>query len=213
MIIENIIIFAFIAALCSCDVTAFGQFMFCRPIFCAPLIGFLMGNITIGLWIGMIVEMIWTNTLPLGVAIPLDVSSIGILSTFWACKYFPGSQEAAIFGLAAAIPFAYFYKEIDIVGRTMNIKIMYWVETGVRDGKEWRINCGIIFGLFLFLARAFLFYLAAMIVGGWIYAGIYFQFPFFILDGFRKAWYMLPIFGFATVFHGYRNLKNPFKTR
>ncbi|GMO66967.1 MAG: hypothetical protein Nk1A_4790 [Endomicrobiia bacterium] len=55
---ENTVFLAFISALCSADVIAIGQFMICRPIFCAPLLGFFMGDISAGLWIGMIVEMI-----------------------------------------------------------------------------------------------------------------------------------------------------------
>jgi PTS system mannose-specific IIC component len=205
MIIENVIALSFIAALCSCDVTAFGQFMICRPIFCGPAFGFLMGDISAGLWIGMISEMIWTNALPLGVAIPLDVSAATILPVVWVCKYFTGSQEAAICGLILSVPFAYFYKEIDIFGRTYNVKIMHWIEKGLQNGKEWRINSGIIIGLLFFIARAFLFYIAAIIVGGWIYAGVYLQIPAFILEAFRKAWYLLPVFGFGIAAYNFRS--------
>ena len=78
---ENVIFLAFIAALCTVDIIVFGQFMICRPIFCASLIGFFMDDIGTALWIGMIVEMIWINTIPMGVAVPIDISSISILST------------------------------------------------------------------------------------------------------------------------------------
>ena len=204
---QNIIFIAFVGGLCSADITAFGQFMICRPIFCAPVIGFLMGDVSAGLWIGMIVEMLWINAIPLGVSIPIDISLIGILSTFWVCKYFLGFQEAAILGIILAVPFAYLYREIDISGRNFNTKIMRWIEKGIENRKYWRINAGIFTGLFLFVLRAFLFYIFAMIIGGWIYSNIYLQLPGFVLLGFRKAWYLMPIAGFGVVIYNFKSVR------
>jgi PTS system mannose-specific IIC component len=213
MIIESTIILAFIAALCSTDITAFGQFMICRPIFCAPLFGYLMGDITTGLWIGMIVEMVWINAIPMGAAVPIDIASISINATFWACKYYPGIQEAAICALIFSIPFAYFYKEIDIGGRNRNIGLMRWVERGIHEDKAWRINAGIFFGLFLFVLRAFIFYLIVMFLGGVIFQLIYLQMPVFVIAGFKKAWYLLPVLGFGAVLYNFKNIRIPFIKR
>lgn len=213
MIIESTIILALIAALCSLDITAFGQFMICRPIFCAPLFGYLMGDISTGLWIGMIVEMVWINAIPMGAAVPIDIASISINATFWACKYYPGIQEAAICALMFSIPFAYFYKEIDINGRNRNIGLMRWVEKGVQAGKEWRINAGIFLSLFLFLLRAFAFYLIVMLLGGVIFQLLYLQMPGFVVAGFKKAWYLLPILGFGAVLYNFKNIRIPFIKR
>jgi mannose/fructose/N-acetylgalactosamine-specific phosphotransferase system component IIC len=207
---ENVIFLAFIAALCTVDIIGFGQFMICRPIFCAPLVGFLMGDIDTALWIGMIAETIWINIIPMGVAVPIDISSISILSTFWVCRYFMSLHEAAIWGLILAVPFAHLYRWIDVWGRNFNIRIMHWVEKGIQNGKAGRINLGIASGLFLFVSRAFLFYVFAMIIGGWIYANTYLQFPESVLDGFKKAWYLLPVSGFGMVIHNFRNIKTPF---
>jgi len=213
MIIENVFILALIASVCALDVTAFGQFMICRPIFCAPLFGYLAGDIYTGLWIGMIVELVWINVVPLGVAVPIDITSIGVLSTFWACKFFQGSQSAAIWGLFVAVPFAYFYRELDVLGRSLNIKIMHWVEKGIKDGKEARINYGIFLSLFLFLARIYLFYAAVMIVGGWLFQGIYLQFPAVLAAGFKKAWYLLPVLGLGCALYNFKNVRLPIARR
>ncbi|MDR1696436.1 MAG: PTS sugar transporter subunit IIC [Endomicrobium sp.] len=210
MIIENVFVLAFIAAWCGADVTAFGQFMIYRPIFCAPLIGFLTGDINSGLWIGMIAEMVWINAVPLGVAVPIDLSLISILSTYWTNKYFPGSHEAAVWGMLLAVPFAYLYKEIDVAGRNFNIKIMRWVENGIANNKEYRINAGIFLGLFLFVLRLFVFYLLAMVFVGMIYQIIYLQFPAVISDGLRRAWYVLPVLGFGAVLYNFRSVRIPF---
>jgi mannose/fructose/N-acetylgalactosamine-specific phosphotransferase system component IIC len=207
--IENIFILALIASVCALDVTAFGQFMLCRPIFCAPLFGYLMGDINTGLWMGMIVELVWINSLPLGVAVPVDVVSISVLSVFWVCKFFPGSQSAGVWSIFFAVPFAYFYRELDVLGRNFNIRIMHWVENGVKNGKESRISYGIFLGIIIFLTRIYLFYIVVMIVGGWLFQGIYLQFPAIVAAGFKKAWYLLPICGLGAALYNFRNVRLP----
>ncbi|MDR1418091.1 MAG: PTS sugar transporter subunit IIC [Endomicrobium sp.] len=197
--IESIFFYALIGTLCSMDITAFGQFMICRPIFCAPIVGYFMGDINTGFWIGMIVELLWVNAIPMGVIVPVDVSLISILATFWVCKYFFGLQEAAVFALVLSVPFAYFYRDMDISGRNFNTQIMHFVEKAIKSQKYWQIYAGIFLGLFLFAARLFLFYLFAMYVGGLIYSGLYLQLSGFILLGLRNAWYLLPIVGFVLV--------------
>lgn len=197
----NIFLVSFIGALCSADITAFGQFMIYRPIFCAPIIGFFSGDAITGLCIGIISELFWIKTIPMGVAVIIDVSMIGILSTFWACTYFPGFKDAAILSILLAIPFAYLYRWIDILGRKLNVKIMYWVEGGIKDVKNWRIEIGIWSGLFLFLLRAFLFYLFAIAVGGKLLCDIYAGLPKYILDGLAKAWYLFPVAGFGVAYN------------
>lgn len=207
----NTVFLAFISTLCSADVITMGQFMICRPIFCTPLLGFFMGDVGTGLWIGMIVEMIWINTVPIGIAVPIDVSILGILSTFWMCKYFTGLHEAAIWGLVLAVPFAYLYRLVDIFGRDFNTKLMHWVERRVQNGEYRYINIGVFVGLFFFIVKTFLFYVFSMIVGGWIYRFIYLELPTFVLKGFQKAWYLLPMCGFGMVTCNFRKIKNLFK--
>ncbi|MDR3330805.1 MAG: PTS sugar transporter subunit IIC [Endomicrobium sp.] len=204
---ENIVFFAFMGALCSTDITAFGQFMLCRPIFCAPMVGFFMGNISVGLWLGMIAEIFWINAIPIGLVAPIDTSLIGILSTFWVCKYFTNLKQAAVFGLLLAVPFAYLYREIDIFGRNFNIKIMHLAEGGIQNGKYWMIIASVFAGLLFFITRAFLFYIFAMTVGSLIYTSIYIHFPKFVLLGFAKAWYLLPVAGFGVAIYNF-NFKN-----
>jgi PTS system mannose-specific IIC component len=213
IITDNVILLALIAALCALDANAFGQFMICRPIFCAPLIGFLMGDIDTSLWVGMIAEMLWINSISMGVAVPIDVSVVGILPVFWGCKYFMDSPTAAIWGLVLAIPFAYIYRKIDISGRYFNIKIMHWIENGIRNGEYNRIDIGVAASLGFLVIKAFLFYVFAMVIGGWIYKNLYLQLPWFVLLGLRKSWYLLPIAGFGTAIYNFKSIKISFFRR
>jgi PTS system mannose-specific IIC component len=126
---------------------------------------------------------------------------IGILSTFWACMYFPGFKDAAILSVLLAIPFVYLYRWIDILGRKFNVKIMHWVEGGIKYAKNWCIEIGIWSGLLFPPLRAFLFYLFAIAIENKLLCDTYAGLPKYILSGLTKAWYLFPVAGFGMVYN------------
>jgi mannose/fructose/N-acetylgalactosamine-specific phosphotransferase system component IIC len=209
MIIENVFLLALIAAILTADMTSFGQFMLCRPIFAAPIFGYLTGDITTGLWLGMIIEMVWINAVPLGASIPPDICAISVLSVYWANANFTGLSSAAMWALAFAVPFGYLCRDIDIAGRKINTKIMHWVERGIEMGIYTRVNKAIAAGLFLFVFRFFLFYVVIMSIGGKIYSLLYLLMPVFVLDGFTKAWFILPLLGLSCAVYSFASMKIP----
>ncbi len=210
---EQLIVFSFIGAILSADITMFGQFMISRPIFCGPLFGYLLGDIHTGLWLGMIVEMMWINEIPMGVAVPVDLTVMTSTATIWACYFFKGSQEAAILALAFAIPFAYLYKEVDLIGRYLNTNIMHWVEKGINEGKEYRISLGIYAGLIFFIIRAAIMYFIIIVIGGLLFRQLFSYMPIHLFVAFKRAWYYLPVFGFGAVLYNFKTIKIPFINR
>ncbi len=209
MSIGTLIILSILAAACSCDITMFGQFMISRPIFVGALFGYILGDTYLGLWIGMIIEMLWINELPMGTAVPVDLTMMTVLSVVWTLMSFKGDSAAAIFALAIAIPFSYLYREIDIAGRLFNTKIMHWVEAGIETGKEYRISLAIFYGIALFFLRASVCYFVFFIVGNLIYKQIYVFLPIEVLFCLKKAWFYLPICGFGVVLYNFKSIRLP----
>ena len=207
---DNLVIFSIIGAILSADITMFGQFMISRPIFCGALFGYILGDVYTGLWLGMIIEMMWVNAIPMGVSVPVDLTMITSLGVIWSCTFFKGSQEAAIFSLTISIPFAYLYKEVDLKGRLFNTKIMHWIEKGIEDGKEQRISNGIYLGLFLFLIRTSIMYGLFIFIGGILYKEMFSFLPLQVIIALKKAWFYLPVFGFGAILYNFRNINIPF---
>ena len=135
------------------------------------------------------------------------ITSLGVI---WSCTFFKGNQEAAIFSLAIAIPFAYLYKEVDLAGRLFNTKIMHWVEKGIEEGKEHRISNGIYLGLILFLVRTSVMYGLFLFVGGILYKEMFSFLPLQVIIALKKAWFYLPVFGFGAILYNFRNINIPF---
>lgn len=200
---------AALAAVISLDITAFGQFMISRPIVVAPLFGYLAGDIKTGLWVGMLVELVWVNAIPMGAAIPQDIMSVAILSTLWGLKTFGGQRSAMVLALVLAVPAGILYKHIDILFRYYNVRVVHWVEEGVAAGKESRIRHGIYIGLLLSLLKAFMFYMVFIVVGQWLMLRLFYQLPPRVIEGLEFAWRLLPFVGFGSLIITFRYNKFP----
>ena len=206
---SEIILISLLAGILSLDITAFGQFMISRPIVSASLVGYMLGNVYAGLWIGMTVELIWIAALPMGASIPLDITAVSILAVACGLKVQPFDKAAIILALALALGAAVLFKKADIFVRYLNVKIMRWIEVGVNEGKENRIRIGICTGLLLFFLKAFVLYLVLIYPGQEIVKFVYSNLNEKILTGLRTAWLLLPVLGMGFMLVSFRNGKFP----
>jgi len=79
--ILTIIATALIGGLVGLDRTAVGQFMISQPIVAAPLIGWILGDVTAGLVIGASLELIWVLDMPIGSFVPANSTISSISAT------------------------------------------------------------------------------------------------------------------------------------
>ena len=207
----EIIWLSFLAAVFSLDVTAFGQSMISRPIVCAPILGYLLGDVQTGFWVGVITELLWITALPMGTSVPIDTTVVAILATIWGIGYLNVEKSSVILALSLALPAGILFKYFDIKLRYLNSKIASWVEAGVKDGKEYRISTGVYIGLGLFFVKAFLFYVILIYPGNLILSFVFDNLPARVHMGLGVAWYILPVVGFGIVFVNFGFGKNLFR--
>jgi mannose/fructose/N-acetylgalactosamine-specific phosphotransferase system component IIC len=62
------------------DKWAFGEFGISQPIVSCPLIGLLLGGFNTGLFLGVALQLVWIEALPLGSEKPLDYQAAGVVS-------------------------------------------------------------------------------------------------------------------------------------
>ncbi|HMB14843.1 MAG TPA: PTS sugar transporter subunit IIC, partial [Pelovirga sp.] len=70
-----------VALVCGLDRVAILQILISRPIVAAPLAGLLLGEPTIGLQIGVMVELLWLARLPVGASVPPDDTQVAVAAT------------------------------------------------------------------------------------------------------------------------------------
>ncbi|MEA2108837.1 MAG: PTS sugar transporter subunit IIC [Pseudomonadota bacterium] len=153
-----------VGALLNLDRTAWGQLMISRPVVTAPIIGLACGNAAVGLLVGVLIELLWINELPVGTAIPSDDTlfaavASGVITTIVTSQNVsnPVNIGSLIFlVLATMIPLASQGKKIDIMVRKYNEKILTEMETRLLVGNPEQAVSLHLKGLIHFLICNFL---------------------------------------------------------
>lgn len=197
-----------VAILCGLDRTAAGQFMVCRPIVAAPLTGWLLGDVTIGLQIGAMLELLWLGRLPVGAAIPPDDSQVAVGCTFLAIISHGETglppQAVAVASLLVCLPFGKAGQLFDRLARLANARLL--------NKAELALDCGRIDGLERFHLWGLLhFSVASLATLAVVVGGGMFCLPLFLkyLNGplvVAAPWiYLLfPLVGIGSLFSGLR---------
>jgi mannose/fructose/N-acetylgalactosamine-specific phosphotransferase system component IIC len=158
------------AALICFDFTAFGPFMISQPLVCGPLFGWLMGQVSVGIIIGGIVQLLWMDLSPVGVGIPYDATATTLLAVYWATLQPHSALSQVILALAMAVPMGFVFRWLDQRARRINTRLMHQVEAfsddklpvglwlGILGGISWSwiryfVTYGVLFGLGEFLWR------------------------------------------------------------
>ncbi|MBD3271345.1 MAG: hypothetical protein GF384_02255 [Elusimicrobia bacterium] len=199
---EEFLILALIGGLISLDVTVLGQWMVSRPLVSGVIIGTLLGDTWAGFKVGVIIELVWVNVIPVGVAIPLDVSVVSILASSWFLIANRVSMAALVLGITFAIPAGMLFKMIDVEMRRRNVFMIHHVDTWVKNGKENRIPLLIYVGIILTFLRSFVFLYGMLYVGWLIIAYLIGVLPTSLLQGLRFASEVLPLLGIVIALHG-----------
>lgn len=146
---------AFIGSLLCLDVAAVGQFMFSRPVVAGSLIGWLLGNIEIGLLTGILVELLWINVIPIGASIPPDATIVTILTAYWV---FPFDRASDVgMALSLAIPAGIAFKKSDLA---MRKRFALWnrkIEEKISSKKDPGFLSVIFCSILLTFLKSFLF--------------------------------------------------------
>lgn len=70
----------FLSGLVALDTTAVGQILLSQPLFSCPLLGFCLGDLQTGVYIGLLMELLWLKLVPIGGAIFYE-GNIGSFTT------------------------------------------------------------------------------------------------------------------------------------
>lgn len=201
----EILIVAVIGALLNLDVTAVGRIMVSRPIIVAPVIGYILGDFNSGLWMGLIIELLWIGAIPMGAAIPYDTTILSVIAVYWGIRAMPGYTGTMVLAIAVAIPAMILHKRIELSLRYLNIGISHWVEKGIMDGKEERISYAVFLGVALYYLQSLFFYLAVLYPGRLLVSFVYSQLPFKAVQALDVSLWLLPLAGIGILLVSFHN--------
>lgn len=140
------------------DGLAYGQFMLSRPIVVAPCLGWMLGDVSTGLTIGALLELISAHYLPIGSTVSPDFSLAAILTTASSLLAFKETKSMPFmpWALLLSFIFALISMRVEIYLRQINIGLAHRADVLVRKHlfpEAWRLN---LLGLGFFALRGFL---------------------------------------------------------
>lgn len=181
-----------------------GTPMVIRPIVVSPLVGFALGNLQDGLFIGATLELVFMGAIQIGGAVPPDVLVGAGLGTAFAIMNGSGSDIA----LALALPIAIVAQSLKVIVFIVRSWFMDFALKLANDANIKGLHLLNIGGLLLQCAMYFVVAFMAIALGSGAVEGIIKSIPAFIMNGLKVAGGLLPAVGFALLLQPIMNIKN-----
>lgn len=166
-----------------------------RPIVTGPIVGLILGDLTLGLMAGATLELVWAGMVPLAGAQPPNVVIGGIIGTAFALLT---GQEPEV-AVGVAVPFAVAAQAIITLIFTAFSPIMHKMDEKAKEGDTKaidRLNFAQPVLLFLFF---FVIGFLPIFFGAQQAAEVVGLLPEWLIDGLAIAGGIMPAIGFAML--------------
>ncbi|QUL99360.1 MAG: PTS system mannose/fructose/sorbose family transporter subunit IID [Candidatus Fermentithermobacillus carboniphilus] len=189
------LLLALIAGILGVERLSVGQFGFSNPLVASTIVGIALGNVQMGITIGITLQLIWMGVVGIGAAVPPDVVIGSVLATSFAILTGQGAEVA----LAIAVPVAIAAQTLDIFVRTINSGLTHWAERKIDEGKVDAVVWANVAGIILMFLRSFLVVYPAIYFGVDAVKSVVSNIPSVITVGLQAAGGMLPALGFGML--------------
>jgi mannose PTS system EIIC component len=182
------------------------QSMFSRPIVCAPIVGWVVGDLEAGLASGLIFEMLWLRRPPIGGYIPPDgtLASIATAAVSSLVRDQTGGPLTSVVFLSFLLlyPVAFLGNRIDVLLRTWLGVLASAAEATQADHGERKLYSYFPLALTLGFCTAFLVLLPLILCAAFALATVipYVSPPLMRALGF--GFYIVPLLGTADLAAG-----------
>jgi PTS system mannose-specific IIC component len=176
--------------------------MISRPIVAAPLVAWLLGDVSVGLQVGLMVELLWQARLPVGAAVPPDDTQVAVGATVLTLGTGPVlAQNGLAFTLLClmiAIPFGKFGQFFDRMARLYHGRKVS-LSTKLLEKEQYRAMENLhLRGLLSFGVASLATYLVIVSGGLVLVPTLAFTLPAFEESG-QWLRLILPLVGIATI--------------
>jgi len=123
----NVFLISLIGAAIILDKYAFGEFGFSQPLISGTIIGAIFGNVTFGIFLGALLQLIFLGGLPIGSEIPPDGQAAGIIgcTSFFILAKVNSLEHALFLAIIFALSGGLIGGTMEIHARRFNEKLYY----------------------------------------------------------------------------------------
>ena len=187
---------ALLIALVELDSNCFGQFMVSRPIVLGPLLGFVLGDIPSDVWMGVALEMLTLDTLPVGGHLALNPAvAIGAALLFVSEPYSVMSEAAFPAGLCIGS----LHRRLEAPLRQFRCRYSHEADEQVRRGRAPALGRMVLSSMVLQAAMTLVILLVAVIALKPFFTDILRVLPPFLLEGLDLGMLVVPWLGIAVL--------------
>ena len=164
---ENIYI-GLVGSLLVLDTTVAFQFLISQPLIACTLLGWFLGDIQLGVQVGMYLQLLWLSSMPVGAAIVPEGNLAAIVIAALVIRYnnsFENFNIILICGLMYGIVVSYLGGEIVVLFRKANQHVLHKVLTLARRGKFNVLNVINYLGLLFHYSLMFFLIALSMYLG------------------------------------------------
>jgi len=211
--IFEVLFISTIGAFLSLDRTAVFQSMIAQPIIAAPIIGYFLGDLSAGVTIGALLQLLWVCALPVGSFIPPDETLATILIT--SCTIL-GTKNAAninnfnsfiVLNVLLLIPLAYLGSFVDIWIRNINAIFSHNADKECANFEFSKIERKNILGLLSFYLINFAVIFLLLTISINLLPYIYRLVPDSVVSGLELMYPIILMVGVGTLLF-YNKIKN-----
>ncbi len=168
---ENIYI-GLIGSLLVLDTTVAFQFLISQPLIACTLLGWFLGDIQLGVQVGMYLQLLWLSSMPVGAAIVPEGNLAAIVITALVIRYnsnYENFNIILICGLLYGIMVSYLGGELVVLYRKTNKYLLQKVLVLARKGKLNIFNVINYLGLIFHYSLMFILIVLAMYLGDFLF--------------------------------------------
>jgi mannose/fructose/N-acetylgalactosamine-specific phosphotransferase system component IIC len=167
---ENIYI-GLIGSLLVLDTTVAFQFLISQPLIACTLLGWFLGDIQLGVQIGMYLQLLWLSSMPVGAAIVPEGNIAAIVITALVIRYNRNLENFNILlicSLLYGIVVSYLGGELVVLLRKTNLYLLQNVLSFARKGKLNLLNVINYLGVIFHYSLMFILIALAMYLGDFL---------------------------------------------
>ncbi len=195
----QVLLAAVLGGVIGLDRTAVGQFLFSQPVVAAPLTGWVLGDVTSGLVIGGMLELIWVLDMPIGTFVPADSTVTAVAATAVAAIGH-GDGEISVIGFCLLLTVVMIpaTRLADQLMRHRNARIPELALRGAEGPTEASVSLWHLAGLIAFFLKSFTLCLV-LVPCGLAALSLFHQLPAVFDRAMMLFVTFLPLLGVASV--------------
>ncbi len=172
-----------------------GQHMLDRPIIIGPVVGLIMGDLPMGLFIGGQLELVWMGLVGIGTSTPPDVVVGSALATAIAIKTGANYETT----LALAIPISILAQLVNIGVVILNTAFVHKADKFAEEENYRGVELSNWMGTVLYFVSKFTMIFVGFMLSTEIIEGVINFIPALVRDGLAQSGNLLPALGIAML--------------